>query len=233
MTMTHVIAHRGSSGEAPENTMKAFSLAMAQGADGIEMDIRVCKSGELVVIHDTSLERTTGRKGTVKDYTLEQLKVLNAGDGEPIPDLITVLNRFRGRIKLYLEIKEQECAMPIAEMVTLYCDEKHCRYEDLVVISGLHSALSLVHRFNPQIYIGANLNVPSQRIGEIVSYTGAKYILPEAGLVTPTLLETAQETGTSLIPWTINDKGQQQRFASMGITRFITDYPSRFISQKK
>lgn len=230
--MPEIIAHRGASGEAPENTMKAFNLAVTQGADGIEMDIRRCKSGEMVVIHDATLERTTGRKGVVKDYTLEQLKALDAGDGETIPDLTYVINRFRGRIRLFLELKEDVCAMTVAEMVSLYCEEQHCGYEDLVIISGLHSALAMVHRFNPQIYIGANLSTPSQKLQDIITYTGAKYLLPDVKLLTPTLIEAAGEARISLIPWTVNDKAQKARLEQMGISSIITDYPSRFTTKK-
>ena len=77
--MVAVIAHRGASAVAPENTLAAFETATAMGADGIELDCQLSKDGHLVVIHDPTLERTTGRSGLVKDFTLAELKQLDAG----------------------------------------------------------------------------------------------------------------------------------------------------------
>lgn len=212
--------------------MKAFTLAMQQGADGIELDIRQCKSGEMVVIHDTTLERTTGKKGIVKDYTLEQLQQFDAGDGEKIQEISYVINRFRGRIRLFLEIKEQECAVPLAELVSVYCEEQHCDYDDIVIISGLHSALAMVHRFNPQLFIGANLNVSSQRIADVIQYTGAKFLLPEYSIITPRMVEDCNSMGTGVIAWTINEPSAMQRLEMFGIKSIITDYPTRFLKKK-
>lgn len=72
--MTEIFAHRGASGYAPENTLEAFRLAMEQGADGIELDVHLTKDGEVVVIHDETLDRTSDGQGKVRDYTLEELK---------------------------------------------------------------------------------------------------------------------------------------------------------------
>lgn len=97
MKQVKVYAHRGASAYAPENTLQAFSLAMEQGADGIELDIHLTKDGELVVIHDEKVDRTTNGAGLVKDYTLAELRALCADNGMPgfaearIPTLREVL----------------------------------------------------------------------------------------------------------------------------------------------
>ena len=72
--MTKIFAHRGASAYAPENTMEAFALAVKQGADGIELDVQMTKDGEVVVIHDETIDRVSDKKGAVRDYTLEELR---------------------------------------------------------------------------------------------------------------------------------------------------------------
>jgi len=106
------LAHRGVSREAPENTLAAFRLAEAHGADGIELDVRMCRSGELVVIHDARVNRTTNGRGYVRTKTLEQLRTLDAGSyfderfaHEPLPTLDEVLRWSHGRMRVNIEIK--------------------------------------------------------------------------------------------------------------------------------
>jgi glycerophosphoryl diester phosphodiesterase len=106
------LAHRGVCREAPENTLAAFRLAEAQGADGIELDVRLCRSGELMVIHDARLNRTTNGRGYVRTKTLEQLRKLDAGSHfderfahEPLPTLDEVLRWSQGRMRVNIEIK--------------------------------------------------------------------------------------------------------------------------------
>ncbi len=110
--MTLNIAHRGASALAPENTMAAFAMAVELGADAIELDLHVSRDGELVVIHDHTLDRTTDGEGPVHTRSLQELKRLDAGRwfgesfaGQRIPTLAEVLDRFSGKIPLALEIK--------------------------------------------------------------------------------------------------------------------------------
>ena len=85
------IAHRGASGHKPENTLSAFSKALEIGVDAIELDVRVCGTGELVIMHDATLERTTNGNGIVADTTLEELRKLDAGDGEQTNNRLCLL----------------------------------------------------------------------------------------------------------------------------------------------
>src|SRR5690606_9559351 len=107
-----VIAHRGFSGAAPENTLAAFRKGIEIGSDMIELDVHLSRDGELVVIHDETLERTTNGKGRVADNTLMELKDLDAGSsfapqfsGEKIPTLIEVIELAKGRVLVNIEIK--------------------------------------------------------------------------------------------------------------------------------
>ena len=112
MSMTEIFAHRGASGYAPENTLEAFRLAMEQGADGIELDVHLTKDGEVVVIHDETLDRTSDGQGKVRDYTLEELKKFSFHNhiekykGVQIPTLKEVLDLVENSsMKVNIELK--------------------------------------------------------------------------------------------------------------------------------
>src|SRR3989338_4292016 len=106
MTLTQTMGHRGAAALEPENTLRSFRKAIEIGVDYVEFDIHRCKSGELVVIHDETVDRTTNGKGFVADLTLQQLKKLDAGKGEQIPALQEVIDCCKGNVKMQIELKE-------------------------------------------------------------------------------------------------------------------------------
>ncbi|MDZ7825633.1 MAG: glycerophosphodiester phosphodiesterase family protein [Gammaproteobacteria bacterium] len=110
------IGHRGASGLAPENTLPAFELAVALGVDAIELDVHLCE-GELVVIHDDDLTRTTSGRGRVATSTLAGLRELDAGDGNRIPLLTEVLDRVADRCTLNIELKGAGTAGPVIDLL--------------------------------------------------------------------------------------------------------------------
>ena len=136
--MTKVIAHRGASADAPENTMRAFEQAMLFGADGIELDVQLTRDGELVVIHDETLDRTTTGRGSVYSYTFAELRTLDAGSWfarstkpERIPHLQEVFDLLAGTdillnvelkndVVLYDGIEAKLCALLAAYPCLLY-----------------------------------------------------------------------------------------------------------------
>lgn len=118
------IAHRGASGHAPENTMAAFEKAFEMKADYIEIDVQMTKDGELIAIHDTTVNRTTNGTGSVGDYTLEEIQQLDAGSwfgqefvGERIPTFEEIIDTYRGKIGLLIELKSPELYPGVEEKV--------------------------------------------------------------------------------------------------------------------
>jgi glycerophosphoryl diester phosphodiesterase len=111
------IAHRGASGYEPEDTLRAFKKALEMGADALGIDVHVCKSGEVVVIHDDTLGRTTDARGWVRKKTLSELKSFHIQKGEKISTLEEVLDFVRGKMKLDIELKEKRCAGPTYEII--------------------------------------------------------------------------------------------------------------------
>jgi glycerophosphoryl diester phosphodiesterase len=111
------IGHRGAAGHAPENTIKSFLKAVELGCDMTELDVHVCGSGEVVVFHDEEVFRTTNGNGFVSQMTLEQLRALDAGEGEKIPTLEEVLTALKGRIQLNIELKGKGTPVPVHRIV--------------------------------------------------------------------------------------------------------------------
>lgn len=130
-----IIAHRGASAEAPENTLEAFQLGLDQGADALEMDVRLTRDGVAVVIHDPTLDRTTDRTGAVAELTLEQVQLADAGGGARVPTFRSVLEAFP-RTPLLVEIKAGEAQDAVAAEI-----ERAGARERVVIASFQHRAL--------------------------------------------------------------------------------------------
>lgn len=111
------IAHRGASAHEPENTMLAFRRALELGADGLELDVHLSSDGAAVVIHDSTLDKTTDGSGQVRETSLAQLRALDAGKGERIPLLEEVIDEFAGRCLLLIELKGAGSEIPTADMI--------------------------------------------------------------------------------------------------------------------
>ncbi|MGH7411421.1 MAG: glycerophosphodiester phosphodiesterase family protein, partial [Candidatus Methylomirabilis sp.] len=156
--MTLNIAHRGASALAPENTMAAFEKAIELGADVIELDLHLTRDGELVVIHDDTLDRTTDGRGPVHGRSLEEIRRLDAGRwfgqafaGERIPTLSEVLDRFAGKIPLALEVKAGSAFFPGIEERLVSALRHHSAVEQTAVASFDHFALKRLKEIEPTL----------------------------------------------------------------------------------
>src|SRR3989338_7322297 len=129
-----IIGHRGC-GYEPENTPRAFHEALRQKVDRIELDVWRCTSGELIVIHDETLDRTTNGTGRAADFTLTELQSFDAGIGERIPTLDQILRIAVGKTKICIELKEPGLADDIAESIDHFVRTGGCSYEDFMVSS--------------------------------------------------------------------------------------------------
>lgn len=111
------VGHRGAAGYAPENTILSFEKAISLGADMIELDVHICKSGEIIVMHDTSVDRTTDGSGKVGSLTLDDIKILDAGNSQRIPTLDESLNAIQRRAKVNIELKGRSTGLKVAEAI--------------------------------------------------------------------------------------------------------------------
>lgn len=161
--MTMVFGHRGASAVAPENTMPAFQTALDMGADGVELDCQLTRDGHLVVIHDSTLKRTTGTDGLVKDYTLSQLRHLDAGGwfnprfaGERIPTLEDVLALARDRLVVNVEIKNLPYRYAGIEARLLAAIRQNAFPLDRLIVSSFdHESLIRIQAMEPRVTVAA------------------------------------------------------------------------------
>jgi glycerophosphoryl diester phosphodiesterase len=233
------IGHRGAAGYCPENTYASFDLALELGVDYIEIDIQMTKDGELVVIHDPTVNRTTNGKGRVKDLTLREIQNLDAGgwfhtkfSGEKVPSFSDFLDKYAGKTGLLIEIKKPSLYPGIEEKLAselikrgLTSDEN----KSIIVQSFDQNSLIHFHQLLPSIPIGilvkrAAINGLSYK--ELLSYSSyASYVNPKLTLVTKKLIQQIQRHGFKTMIWTANTKKDIHLLKQYSVEGIISDYP--------
>lgn len=228
-------AHRGASAVCPENTMAAFRKAIEIGATGIETDVQISKDGQLVLIHDEALKRTTGAPGWVKDLTLEELKKLSAGSwfhsdfkDETIPTLDELLTLTKDTdLIVNLELKNGIFQYPNLEAKTIAKIRAYGMTDRVIISSFNHYSLVLCNQLAPDIQTGIlymeGLFEPwvyAKRIGATALHAFHFAVIPE-------WVAEARKQGVIYNPFTVNDPMEMKRLISAGVAGIITDYPDR------
>ncbi|HUJ29202.1 MAG TPA: glycerophosphodiester phosphodiesterase family protein [Myxococcales bacterium] len=229
-----VWGHRGASSDAPENTLAAFELARAQGADGVELDAQRCGSGEVVVLHDESLGRTTGFAGLIAETPYAVVRKLDAGSRKA--------ERFRGeRVPLLAEVLE---AFPRLVNVELKCEQADDRGLTTEVVRIVREAGAaervLLSSFNPLCLLRARMLAPRiprallfeqeqqwwLRSGLSAPALQAAAMHPEHVLATPERVRRWLARGYSVGCWTVDDPDTAARLWESGVTGIITNRPA-------
>lgn len=231
MTTPIIIGHRGAAGHFPENTLGGFDRAVALGAQGIELDVHLCASGEPVVIHDETLDRTTNGRGFVRDHALDVLSNLDAGEGETLPTLAQVFDHLDKRCRIFIEIKADEAAIPAALLAEKYVLEHGWHYEQLVLIAFNHQLLLDIQHVNPRLHTGALFVGIPATLCQIASDAGAIYALPAIGQLNARLVEDAQQRKLKVFTWTCNTAAQILKAKALGVDGIMGDYPDRVVEQ--
>lgn len=223
-----VIGHRGASGEFPENTLLAFDRALEQGADALELDVRVSADGVPVVIHDPTVDRTTDGTGAVRAQSLPALQALDAGLGEAIPTLEAVLERHPDT-PLIVEIKEERAAGATAGVL-----ERHHAAGRVLVGSFIGRAL---RRFRPPVFARSASRRETgafwlaTRVGAWPPGPYAAFAVPQRhrGLtvVDAAFVRGAGRRGKPVHVWTVDDPGDARHLRALGVAGIITNYPRR------
>jgi glycerophosphoryl diester phosphodiesterase len=231
-----IFAHRGASAHAPENTLAAFQLAAQLKAPAIELDAKLTADGEIVVIHDQTIDRTTGGTGIIRKLPLAALRELDAGSkfdpkykGEKIPTLSEVFEAVGH--KLFINIEITNYANPLDNLPIKIANlVKQHNLQDWVLYSsfiGLN--LRRAHRITPQVPLGL-LTLPGYKnnlirslIGKFTSYQA---LHPEVGDVTPQLIESTHQQGKRVHAYTVNDPDMMSQMFSWGIDGIFTDDPA-------
>lgn len=227
--MVNVIGHRGAAGLEPENTLRSIRKAIELGVDQVEIDVRLTKDCQLVVIHDATVDRTTNGRGYVKDFTFDELRLLDAGKGEQIPSLEEVLNLTKGKIVLQIELKEEGTARPVVRLI----ESRHAE-GDVIISSFIHGLLEEVHRLNPRLETGTlfyefegdmcqrAVDVHSKAIHVYYHDTDAK------------LVAEARGKGLKVVVWGVPDTTEaMKRLIELDVDGICTDRPDILINLLK
>ncbi|MGM0882869.1 MAG: glycerophosphodiester phosphodiesterase [Bacillota bacterium] len=248
-----ILAHRGASGYAPENTMAAFKLAERLGADFIELDVRMSKDGGLVVIHDKTVDRTTNKAGFVHDYTLRELQGMDAGSfydkayaHERLLSLEEVMYTFAGRIGILIEIKDPQLYPGIEEKLAKMVR----RYELIQDIAGIgvsdsegaagiaagiiiqsfdFESMRRMHTLLPDIPVAVLIHadqhpLTDKKLDKLASYASSINISHD--LLNEELVREIHDRNRKVMAWTIRNDQDMERMRKLGVDGIITDYPA-------
>ncbi len=232
-----VIAHRGSSGVAPENTLAAFELAVSQGARAVECDVVLARDGVPVVIHDTTLDRTTNGRGKVADHDWHELALLDAGTwkgavhaGERLPRLGDLLHAAVGKARIVIELKDGDPdALAIATREAIASNPG----VEVGVISFIPDVVRAVRQAIPDVAVGFLYwerqefarDIPA--VIQMAKEMGAHFIGPQTTLVSAELCRVAHAEGLPVSTWTANDPDVMRRLVADGVDAITTDWPDR------
>ena len=221
------IGHRGAMGYAPENTLKSFRKALELNVEAVELDVYVCKSGELVVIHDDKVSKTTNGKGRVVEKTLKELQKLNAGDSEKIPTLVEVLDVIHRKAIVNIELKGDGTVKPVVEIIKNYINNKSWEYDDFIVSSFDHYKLKELKNLNPKIKIGAGIMGIPINFTKFAKDMNANYVEPCIDFVNKEFVDDAHKRGLKVHVWTANDPRDIKRAKNLGVDGIFSDFPDR------
>jgi len=240
------VAHRGGAAYAPENTMAAFKKGFESKADFIELDVTMTKDGVLIVIHDDTVNRTTNGTGKVVDLTYDYISRLDAGSwfspefaGEHVPTLGEVLDAFRGKIGILIEIKNPKIYPGIEQKVA---DELTSRNMDkpengkIIVQSFDWNAVKTFHDILPEVPVGVLTfhasDVTPARLAEAATYAnyvnpywGTLNLLPYLVRVTPDVIDLVHDYGMGIMVWTVNTPADIAWLVKSQVDGVITDNP--------
>ncbi|MCT6924199.1 glycerophosphodiester phosphodiesterase [Metasolibacillus sp.] len=238
MSKPAIFAHRGASGQFPENTMLAFEEALRSGVDGIELDVQLTKDGEVVIIHDEKVDRTTNGQGFVKDFTLAELEELDAGSwfsskfaGQRLMTLDTVLAWMQeegNHLRLNIELKNDQIQYVGLEEKVLSLIEDYDLQERIIISSFNPFSLQRVRMQNAEIEMGyLVLGTPENALW-IAKEIGANAIHCEAPYALSAYGEAAKRAGYPLRIYTVNAEDEYKQLVEAGVEVIMTDFPERF-----
>ncbi|WP_405204984.1 glycerophosphodiester phosphodiesterase [Aquimarina sp. LLG6339-5] len=221
-----ILGHRGAAGLVAENTVESINEAFKYNVDGIEIDVHKCKSGELVVIHDETLERTTNGKGKVSEFTLQELKKYRTKEGYRIPTLNEVLDFINAKCILNIELKGIGTAGPVMELLERRIKDSDWDYDDFILSSFDHSQLFQIKSKTSKFKLGVltEKNIPS--ILKVAEVLEAFSVHPPILSLQKEEVTSAKNNGFKVYTWTVNDSSKIKSSKTWKVDGIITDFPN-------
>ncbi|MCM3732925.1 glycerophosphodiester phosphodiesterase [Fictibacillus nanhaiensis] len=246
------VAHRGASGHAPEHTLTSYKMGEKMHGDYIEVDLQMTKDGELIAMHDETLDRTTNGTGLVKDYTLKEIKDLDAGswfnekypekanpeyNGLKVPTLEEVFQTFGKNANYYIETKSPAVYPGMEEKLSELVDKYRINKDMLLVQSFSSESLLKMSKIDPSIklvqlmWYTSPAAISDAEIQAIKQY--AVGIGPNSGMIDKEYVQKTVQNGLEIHPYTVNEKEEMQKLIEWGVTGIFTNFPDLLHEVKK
>ncbi|MCA0172226.1 glycerophosphodiester phosphodiesterase [Bacillus sp. RAR_GA_16] len=243
------VAHRGASGHAPEHTIPSYKLGEQMKGDYIEVDLQMTKDGKLIAMHDETVDRTTNGTGRVKDYTLEEIKELDAGswfnekypekanpayEGIQVPTLEEVIQTFGTGARYYIETKSPDVYPGMEEELLRILNKYNLtgvneRSSKVLIQSFSQESLVKMHNLNPNLPLIQLISykkpatISEDELQELSKY--AVGVGMSASKIDQTYVQNVRNAGLLIHPYTVNDKEDMRRLLDWGVSGMFTNYP--------
>jgi glycerophosphoryl diester phosphodiesterase len=218
--VVHIMGHRGAAACEPENTLRSIRTALAMGVAAVEIDVQLTRDGELAVIHDDTVDRTTNGSGAVRDFTLADLKKFDAGKGEAIPSLAEVVEEVAGKAHLVIEVKHPEAAPALVKFF-----QARDIFGRTHVISFWHPVVKALKEQESRLRTGVLLvGCPADPVG-LARAALAEALVLHYGYVTPDLVDAAHAAGLLVYIWNIDDVETLKPYLAMNLDGIGSNRP--------
>lgn len=246
------VSHRGASGYAPEHTLVSYDMGEKMHGDYIEIDLQMTKDGQLIAMHDEKVDRTTDGTGSVKDYTLDQIKQFDAGswfnetylqyakpeyEGLKVPSLEEVFQKFGKNASYYIETKSPDIYPGMEKELLRLVDEYKINKDKLLVQSFSPDSLKIMHKLDPSVQLVQLISyrsyatVTDAEIAEVKKY--AMGVGPNHTYLNEEYIQKIVGSGLEIHPYTVNDKERMKQLIDWGVTGMFTNFPDLLHEVKK
>lgn len=225
-----IIGHRGAKGHIAENTLPSISKALELGVDGIEIDVFLCRSGELVVFHDKTLERLTDGQGYIETLELDSIKKLKVKGQYKIPTLAEVLDLVNGKVLLNIELKGSGTARPTHEILIQYTAQNKGIKIPYIISSFNWEELRIFYELNKNIPIAVLTDADPLDALPTAHAVAAEAINPNFKALNKKNVRKIHDAGYKIYPYTINETADIQKMLQLKVDAIITDFPDRVTS---
>lgn len=216
----HIMGHRGASAYEPENTLRSIRTALDMGASAVEVDVQLTKDDELAVIHDSTVDRTTNGTGAVRDFTLADLKRLDAGKGEAVPSLAEVVQEVAGKAHLIIEVKHPEAAPALLKFF-----QARDIFGQAHVISFWHPVVRALKEKESRLHTGILMvGCPVDPVA-LARAAQAEALVLHYAYVTPELVNAAHAAGLQVYIWNIDDVETLKPYLTMNLDGIGSNRP--------
>tara|TARA_Y100000310_G_C20623240_1_gene784456 strand:- start:194 stop:877 length:684 start_codon:yes stop_codon:yes gene_type:complete len=215
-----VIGHRGAKDYEPENTLRGFDKAISLGVNAIEIDVHLSSDGQVVVIHDETVDRTTNGKGAVKDLSFDRLRKLDAGEGEQIPSLQEVIDLYKDKTLLLIELKAEGTAKPVVDIL-----KKSEAWDKVIIISFLHDLVAEIKNLDKRIKTGVLFVGRPINANKLAKDVKADALVMHYKTVSKRIVREAHKDRLKVFVWNIDDKSEVKEYVKLGVDAISSNKP--------